>query len=474
MELRRALATVVATAALAAGVGGACGSGGSRPPPMDAAMDPPMEPAVEQPVDVTPPCAVPTGTGTMHQGNVNQAETWTAEGSPHVIPTSISVNAPVTIEACAIVRLAPGLILTLRPGGVIDAAGTPDHPVTIEPRDPGAPWANIRTIGGTLRLVHTVITGGGDPGNTLPDLVATLDLSGDQTLPPQAILHAEFLTVSGSASVGLRLREGGGFSPTSHDVRVTGSARYPISVWAREAGTIPSGDYKGNGIDEIVIPQAGGAASIQEDLTLHDRGVPYRVDTNVRVDVTGGTGPLATLTIEPGVVLRFGAGASLRVETFVSENPARGALVAVGTAAKPIVFTSAAAAPAPGDWLGISFGGRADARNRIEHARIEYAGGVSSSGSSSCSYPAPDGGAGLINDAAVRVFGPAPPGAGVFVQNTTIVSSAAHGIDRGWRAEAGIDLDFLPTNTFTDIARCRQTFPQPAMGVCPTTDVPCP
>jgi hypothetical protein len=468
---RRAWCFLTVAAAVAVGPAGACGGGKSRRL-MDAAMDLPLE----QSPDVAAPCPVPTGAGTTHQGNVNEAQTWTADGSPHVVPFDMSVNAPLTIEACAIVRLAPAITVTVRTGGSIDAAGEPDHPVTIQPRDMGAPWAAIRAVGGTLRFVHAIVAGGGDPGNAVPDLVGALDVRGDQTLPPQPILHAEFLTVSGSAALGLILREGGGFSPTSHDMRVSGSARYPMHVWAREAGTIPSGDYTGNGIDEILIPASGGAESIQEDLTLRDRGVPYRVGMgdNARVDVSGGTGPLATLTIEPGVVLRFGPGASLRVETFQGDSPAKGALVAVGTAARPIVFTSSAAAPAAGDWLGIWFGGRADARNRIEHARIEYAGGSSVTGSSSCLYPGPDGGTPLVNDAALRILGAAPPAGGVFVQSTTIVSSAGHGIDRGWRAEAGVDLDFLPSNTFTDIARCHQSFARPANNTCPLADVPCP
>ncbi|MBX3193384.1 MAG: hypothetical protein KF819_40755 [Labilithrix sp.] len=38
---------------------------------------------------------------------------------------------------------------------------------------------------------------------------------------------------------------------------------------------------------------------------------------------------------------------------------------------------------------------------------------------------------------------------------------------RGSRA-AGRALDFRPTNTFTGIARCNQTFPKPSAGVCPS------
>jgi hypothetical protein len=51
-----------------------------------------------------------------------------------------------------------------------------------------------------------------------------------------------------------------------------------------------------------------------------------------------------TLTIEPGVVVKFDSGASLGVA---------GSLVANGSVDQPITFTSSAASPAPGSWQGI-------------------------------------------------------------------------------------------------------------------------
>ncbi|WP_158501865.1 carboxypeptidase regulatory-like domain-containing protein [Vitiosangium sp. GDMCC 1.1324] len=69
-------------------------------------------------------------------------------------------------------------------------------------------------------------------------------------------------------------------------------------------------------------------------------GNPYVVTDNVVVPVDG------TLTIEPGVEVRFDGPYKLQV---------RGELVARGTAESRIVFTSNAALPQPGDWNGIVF-----------------------------------------------------------------------------------------------------------------------
>jgi hypothetical protein len=183
---------------------------------------------------------------------------------------------------------------------------------------------------------------------------------------------------------------------------------------------------------------------------------------------TWTSGGLAQLAIEPGVTLRFGAGGALRVEPSVGTNDATGALVALGTVDAPIVFTSAAATPAAGDWLGVRFGQRVAVQTFMRYVRVEYAGGGGSSGSDSCLYPPqPQTGP---NDAAIRILGGAEP-LSVFIDNTTIFASAKHGIDRGFRSDT--KPDFSPTNTFTQVAGCRQTWPRDLNGACPDPP-PCP
>ncbi|VGO16047.1 hypothetical protein PDESU_04637 [Pontiella desulfatans] len=75
----------------------------------------------------------------------------------------------------------------------------------------------------------------------------------------------------------------------------------------------------------------------------------------------------ATLTIEPGVTLRFQAGTGLRVE--------EGTLSALGTVFDPIVLTSAEASPAPGDWSGLYLGPDAGA-SELTHVWTMYGEGL--------------------------------------------------------------------------------------------------
>jgi hypothetical protein len=261
-----------------------------------------------------------------------------------------------------------------------------------------------------------------------------------------------------------------GFDDSSQNLRVHGSVGFPVHVDARLIGSIPTGDYTGNGRDEIGIASVGAGGAIVSDQTMHERGVPYHVGTGQeegRLDVSAATG-VATLTIEAGVTIRFPPGGTLNIDAGTGTTAASGALVAVGTAAKPIRFTSDQTPGAAGDWLGIGFGHRVDPATRLEHVIVEFAGGAGT-GSNSCPYPSRVG----QNDAAIRIFGTAGPST-QFITDSQIVASARDGIDRGWRDD--VQTDFLPTNTFGTPAApagCKESFPRTLNGVCPDAP-PCP
>ncbi|MBA3461720.1 MAG: hypothetical protein H0T46_17280 [Deltaproteobacteria bacterium] len=421
--------------------------------------------AIDAAIDAAPPCAPITGAGTTHGGSVTAAETWTAAGSPHILPFDMSINAEVTIEACAVVRIAGGKTISVRTGGKITAAGTAMKPIRIEKADAAA-WVSIRTLnGGTLSFSYTTIDGGGDPLNGNAQISGALDIAGTSG-PTQELLHADHLTVTGSKSCGISLHDGGGFSATSKDVTISGSTVAPITTFGRHVGSIPTGTYTGNTENAIIIRATSGPEAIVEDQVIHNRGVPYRVgiQANSTLDVGPVTG-VATLTIEPGVTLKFSSNATMRIDAASGLNPARGLLRAVGTAALPIVFTSAAATPAAGDWYGIWFGGVPSPMSLLDHVRVEYAGKISASGSDSCLQT----GQTIPNDAAIRMVGGEP--GNVFIMNTEIRDSARFGIDRGYRSAA--KASFLPTNTFTNVAACKESYPRDPSGACPVT-IPCP
>jgi hypothetical protein len=73
-----------------------------------------------------------------------------------------------------------------------------------------------------------------------------------------------------------------------------------------------------------------------------------------------------TLTVEPGVVVRFDGNTGLVV---------RGKLVAVGNAARPITFSGTS--PTPGSWRGIPMEGTVPLTGSVlKHVIVEYGGGA--------------------------------------------------------------------------------------------------
>ncbi len=429
----------------------------------DASQFPDGPPAVDAAIDAVPACVAPIGAGTMHGGSVNAAETWTEAGSPHVLPFDTSVYAAVTIEACAVVRIAVGKTITIQPGGGLIATGATGRPVTIEAVVPGMAWASIRTLGGDLSLTHTIVRGGGAPLATVPAFTGVLYIQGTAAT---GTFHVDDVEIADSQSQGVYIPGDRGFDAASRDLRVHGSASFPVHVYARVIGSIPTGVYTGNGRDAIAIAGTGGP--VLDAQTMRVRGVPYHVGSGTdggRMDVNSQVnGTVAVLTIEPGVTIQFPPGGTLNVEPAGGTLAAHGALIAIGTAVQPIVFTSdQGVAAAAGDWLGVGFGGQVDPQSVMQHVRVEFAGGPGT-GSNSCPYPGRVG----QNDAGIRIFGPTLT---QFITSTAIVASARDGIDRGWRAD--LQPDFLATNTFTDVAGCDQTTPRTQAGVCPPTP-PCP
>jgi flagellar hook assembly protein FlgD len=118
-------------------------------------------------------------------------------------------------------------------------------------------------------------------------------------------------------------------------------------------------------------------------------GSPYVITCSTSVQNTG------VLTIDPGVTVKFNTGTRLDIY---------GRLTAIGNSGSPIIFTSSAPAPAPGNWQSIYFrSGTMPSSSRISFARIDYAG-------------ATDGGA-------VVISGSSPP-----MDNLTISNSSSAGI----------------------------------------------
>jgi hypothetical protein len=430
-------------------------------------------------------CPATTGSGTTHSSDINSNTTWTAATSPHKPTSSFRINsgATLTLEPCTVVQLPAGATLTVR--GTLVAAGQPGKPVVIDSTGPGVRWGYISTWPPTstppittfVDLAYTLLLNGG-----LTDIngLATVNLEGNYSDDPrQAIMRVNNVLIDGAAGdygYGLFIGSGATLTDDSTALTIKNALSYPIRVGDKLIGSIPPGTYTGNGIDQILWQSV---ADIDEDTVIHDRGIPYRLGAtngdgaDMRVGLGSTGAPLVTLAVEAGVKVlvhpngRLLMSASLNAAVGTGYHIS-GSLIALGTAAKPIVFTSANAVPAPGDWPGLRFDEVPAANSRLDHVRVEYAGGPSYANSYHCD-PA-TGSYSSSEDSAILMFGQPPSS---FVTNSTIAYSAGDGFGRAY---TGTPIDFMATNSFIAVAGCKQGYPRaptPPGPMCPNP-VPCP
>jgi len=340
------------------------------------------------------------------------------------------------------------------------AAGTSNTRFVTFKRDVATQaWGTLRGTSPTslIDLTWTFLNGGGNFGS-LRDPTLTAFGNGYGSTPAP-VLRVNNVTIQGSQGVGVYLDANAAFTGDSQQLQITGSGGRPVNTTMMSLGSLPSGSYVGNATDEILI--FGPNANVFGDLTVEDRGVPVRIayGTMNIAPAVGATAPV-TLTLKPGVVFKFprignplAPGARVTFGTNGNApNNLVGVLNAIGTAAKPIVFTSGEVTPAPGDWIGLWL--NTANGSRLDFVEISYAGAPSGIISNSCRLVnTPDNAALLVGDFSNQYVPPSN-----LITNSRITNSAGYGIAAMWQTTTFNIPDLTATNTFANNARCRQTY----------------
>ncbi len=113
---------------------------------------------------------------------------------------------------------------------------------------------------------------------------------------------------------------------------------------------------------KVIFPDLIVSDDITQSVTWTSDRV-YTINTEVSISNS------SVLTIQPGTVIRFGANGSL-----VLGYGSNATINAVGTADKPIIFTSSALLPAAGAWEGIFFYDKTLSNSVLTYCKILYAG----------------------------------------------------------------------------------------------------
>lgn len=422
----------------------------------DAAVD---APAPDAPVVVE--CPAPTGQEIVHQTDITTNETWAGDGTVHRIAFGITIRpgGTLTVAPCAHVIVNSGLILSVTGSEAAGAAklianGDAAHPIRFTSSVATEKWGGWRGLNAlaSFELSYVTLENGGNGGTN----GSALNLTGGGAAATASIplLKADHLVIKDAAGTGLVLEGGAAFTADSTDLTVIGggpganaSSGYAIELTPVAANTLPVLHVSGNNRDAIRITNS---SIIAKDVTLKDLGVPfYFYFDRVRItDPTAATTP--TLTIEPGVEVRFDD--YLQIGFFnlgLADQP--GKLLALGTAANPIVFTSSKVAPAAGDWPGIFLMNAAG--SRLEHVEIKFAGGFNGISSANCKPADSTDHAALFIGGKTVPYIPLPTD---FVA-VDIESSASHGINAMWETAGDYAPVLAGSFTFTSILGCRQT-----------------
>lgn len=116
----------------------------------------------------------------------------------------------------------------------------------------------------------------------------------------------------------------------------------------------------------------GSPAVVVTDIT---QSVTWTADKVYTIDSDVTISNNSVLTIQPGTVIKFGANGSLSIG-----YGSNATILANGTAANPITFTSSAALPAAGAWEGLTFYDKTLSNSVLSYCNILYAGKNSSYG----------------------------------------------------------------------------------------------
>ncbi|MBO6620974.1 MAG: T9SS type A sorting domain-containing protein [Balneola sp.] len=287
---------------------------------------------------------------TSISGNITTNTTWTTAGSPYVIvgSTTITSGDTLSIEDGVEVKFDNGTQLTV--SGALVGNG-----VTFT--------ANSGTSRGAWNRIFTNFT-----TSWIHLRNSTLQFATDAIYVGAGKVRLDTVTISDS-NRGITITQ-------STNTTINGSAitntEYPVNI-ASEGYIAYEGtnDFTGNDNDVVYLSHA---SNIDVNFTLENPGIPYLPSGTKYVT------PGDTLTIKKGNILKFNQNQQLYTQN-------GGVIIAEGTEAEPIYFTSnrndniggdtnndgTASVPGNRDWYGITINGKSS-KSSFKHVNVSFAG----------------------------------------------------------------------------------------------------
>ena len=285
-----------------------------------------------------------------HSGEIG-TEVWSA--GIHDVEEAY-VTGTLTVEPCAILRMAPGATISVRDGGSLSMDGTPEGRILVTSQSTTAgSWGRLDFDGDSAaegnRLINVDVEyGGGTSGETL----VWLDDDSSVEIRDSTFMHSAGVDIRAESEATLRAFEGN---------VITDNEGAAMRMHPSVVGDLGEGTYGPNGTDGILVTDG----VVIDDAVWAVTDVPYLVDD---MSVNGDEDS-TTLELTAGVEIRFFAQGSLRVRS-------NAALRLMGTEAEPVTVQSASPTPAAGDWDEIRIEeGSLGQSNRFEYVEVRHGGG---------------------------------------------------------------------------------------------------
>jgi hypothetical protein len=299
----------------------------------------------------------------QHAGTITADETWQGTGTVHAVIGDVLIegNATVTILPDAVIMVdgAHSIKCGQNSAGALVAVGTVGEPIlftslaaTSQPGD----WYGLRFYSYTL------------PATKLQFCI--VEYAGGSTTYPGNIYIRDCGVEIRDCVIRFSKTSGIDYYGTGHVTgftgnTITGCLVHPLQTLPQYVSEIGLGNnFTGNTTDGIGV----NAGTVTASATWRNLGVPYCILGDLTIGDAAGQ---PVLTLEPGTVFKMNAGTCIR-----TGYSAAGDLVAAGTAFAPILFSSAVATPAPGNWDGLRFQANTGTSSELQYCTVEYAGGT--------------------------------------------------------------------------------------------------